>query len=186
MTPPLEPSLVVARRLVADWIDSKTYKLKPDDESELRMIVADALLGRENLVRKELQDELGMFQRLATEAMENATEAMSGLNILTESAKELLGVLKEKWNPAPEIDALALYCASFIMAIYTAWKGNPPENGFTSCITIPQYGKLEIDIHRIDGNSAATSLQELTKERDELLERLREISADAKEREFND
>ena len=106
-----------------------------------------------------------------------------------ECAVDLLDAIREVWK-AVELppDALTLYLASFIAGFARAWEDNPPQNGFVHAVVFPNIGKLQIEVRRIDGKSAAESLAEMQQQlrtaeeqRDYELNRAEQAIADAAE-----
>lgn len=83
--------------------------------------------------------------------------------LLLISARELLALLRDKWA-CPDADAMTLYLGSILAGIAEEWNENPPENGFTHAAEFPGIGKLQIEIHKVDGKSATESLRELEAE----------------------
>lgn len=65
--------------------------------------------------------------------------------------------------------ALEPYMAALLSAFATAWKDNPPENGFIQTVPFPEIGSLELQIRRVEGGkTAAESLAELRGENERL------------------
>lgn len=88
-------------------------------------------------------------------------EAEAHASLLT-SAKELLVLLRDKWA-CLDADAMTLYLASILAGIAEEWNKNPPENGFTHASDFPCIGRMQIEIRKIDGKSAAESLRDTAK-----------------------
>ncbi len=90
-------------------------------------------------------------------------------------AHELADLLRDKWS-VKDADAITIYCAALVAGIVEEWAKTKPENGFVHVSNFPDIGRVEIDIHRADGKSAAetigdlyTKLATLTAERDKAL-----------------
>lgn len=76
------------------------------------------------------------------------------------AANELADFLRDKWS-VKDTDAIAIYCAALVAGIVEGWTKMKPENGFVHVSNFPDIGRVEIDIHRADGKSAAETIGEL-------------------------
>lgn len=97
---------------------------------------------------------------MSNEEIELVDRTINDLLIWEKSSDELLEVLREKW-PAVPSDALTLYLGAFMSGFVSEWQKNPPENGVTTSAVFPGIGKVEIEIRRVEGKSAAERLAEL-------------------------
>jgi hypothetical protein len=89
------------------------------------------------------------------------TEANGFIDDIRLCGGELFDALREQWQAPMEMDAMTLYMTSFIALFVQEWEKDPPKNGFVTRAVFPRIGKLELDVHRVEGQSAAEAIGDM-------------------------
>jgi|SRR5579872_1384024 len=108
----------------------------------------------------ELIEEIELQEKAIATQEKQLTELYSENADFLRNARELLDILKEKWN-CRDLSAMTLYLSSFVAGIHTELLKDMPANGIVSAVEFTDIGKFQIDIHKADGKTAGVVIGEM-------------------------
>jgi P4 family phage/plasmid primase-like protien len=161
---------VAAPDTIRDWCRRRIEKgknlssdLQIQEALEWADLVEKSLVGAVSDAHHSVDQTLWMARALKAEA---------GLQSWLACGNELLDALTDKFKPSIPSEAITVFLTGLASGIHASWLNNPPENGLTTSATWPDIGRLEIEIRRISGKTAADTIGDSTEDRPHRLSRI--------------